>query len=57
MLMLIPTYRVTFEIPANQEMAEYPVEWRVSEDDVDAFTKILRWNGVTKYAVEQEVGP
>jgi hypothetical protein len=50
MVFMIDMYVVTFKIGKEK------VSWRVSEPELDAFCKILRWNGVHDWqAVKEEL--
>jgi hypothetical protein len=66
MLEMIPTFAVHADVhvrdfegelgsggPAFQPH-EHTLSWRVSEPQLDAFLKVLRDNGVTRFAVERE---
>ena len=51
MFAVFPGYKVTFEIPTQK--GEQSLILTVQNDDIDAFCRTLRWNGID-YQVERE---
>lgn len=49
---IIPSYQVTFTIPRNLDIPPKITTWTVGEPELDAFLRILRFNGITEFSVK-----
>lgn len=49
MMQIVPTYIVTYEVPVGSHVHE--CAYRVPETELDAFLKVLRFNGCARFNV------